>query len=489
MATDLSKTKLSYHRRLFIWLAGYSILLVGCVVIFQYHREKEFKADNINTQLQIINNYLLNEIEKGMQVGDIDLNDFHSFKDLRISIIDERGNVEYDNSLDMIPGTNHLDRKEISEAMRFGSGYMVRRHSESTGQTYFYSATKGADGSIVRTAVPYTVSLSGLLRADYGFLWFMGGVTFIMCVIGYFATRRLGQNISRLSTFARKAENGERISDTEPFPHDELGEISSNIVKMYSRLQKALWERDREHSAALHQQKEKERIKKQLTNNINHELKTPVSAIQVCLETLKEHDDLPPEKRIEFIDRCLVNSGRLRKLLADVSLITRMEDGSTSIEMSTVNLADIIAEVTEEARTTAQSKGFIIDNKVSVPLPIDGNRGMLESIFHNLIENAVSYSGGSKITINCRIDDSRITVTVADDGKGVDEEHLPRLFERFYRVDKGRSRAAGGTGLGLSIAKNAVLLHRGTIKVENRRTGGLIFTMTFPTSKKQSTGG
>lgn len=483
MATDMSGTKLTYHRRLFLWLAGYSLLLVGCFVVFQYNREKEFKADKINAQLQLINVYIINELEKGISIEDIPLDDFHSFNDLRISVIDPAGTVAYDNTLDTLPSSNHLSRREIAKAVVTGSGYTVR-HSESNGNTYFYAANKGDNGIIVRTAVPYTLSLNSLLRADYGFLWFMGFVTVVMCLLGYFATRRLGQHISRLNSFAECAEKGEKICDTESFPHDELGEISSHIVRLYARLQQALWERDREHSTALHEQKEKERIKKQLTNNINHELKTPVAAIQLCLETLKSHPDLNQEKRMEFIDRSLSNSDRLKKLLADVSLITRMEDGSAAIEMVPVNLADVIKDVVTETMPIARQKGFDIDIDLSGDMSLQGNRAMLESIFHNLIDNAVAYSGGNLITVRLtETDNGKTIITVADNGNGIAEEHLPRIFERFYRIDKGRSRAAGGTGLGLSIVKNAVLLHHGTIIVKNRPDGGLLFKITFPSNR------
>ncbi|MDE6458292.1 MAG: HAMP domain-containing histidine kinase [Muribaculum sp.] len=210
-------------------------------------------------------------------------------------------------------------------------------------------------------------------------------------------------------------------------------------------------------------------------------MKTPVAAIQVCLETLKAHPGLTEEKRMEFIDRSLANSDRLKKLLADVSLITRMEDGSDAIAMTRVNLSDIIAGVAEEMEPIARSKGFAIDNGVTGDITITGNRGILESIFRNLIDNAISYSGGTTVTIALiEKSNGKTTITLADNGNGVGDEHLSRLFERFYRIDKGRSRAAGGTGLGLSIVKNGVLLHRGAITVKNMAKGGLLFKMTFP---------
>lgn len=470
--------KVTYSQRLFIGLIGYSVLLVVCVLFFQYRREKDFKAEELNSQLQVINERIIHQIEDGN--SDINMFDTDTFKDLRISIIDSSGKIILDNSLDTLPNTNHLSRTEIAEALRKGSGYTLRRHSESTGATYFYSARKGSTGIIVRTAVPYSVSLNELLQADKGFLWFLGGLTIIMCTLGYFATRRVGQNIRRLKTFAENAENGIKIYDYEQFPHDELGQISNHIVRLYASLQQAISERDREHEATLHEQREKERIKKQLTNNINHELKTPVASMQVCLETLMSHPDMSKEKQTEFISRCFANNQRLRQLLADVSLITRMDDGAGSITRETIDLSDVITRVVEERKEVAEKNGFTIITDLEYPNEIYGNPSLLESVFFNLIDNAISYSGGNRITIRQhRGTTDSIIITLCDNGNGVAEEHLPRLFERFYRIDKGRSRAAGGTGLGLSIVKNAVQLHGGKITVSNNQHGGLCFQITL----------
>lgn len=480
-----SLNKLSYPQRLFVWLLGYSLLMVGCFVIFQYHREKEFKAEEIDKQLQLINTYILTELSEGHDVPDIKLDEFKPFNDIRVSVISDKGHIIYDNTLDSLPKTNHLDRQEIWDAMLNGSGYAVRRHSESTGNYYFYSARKGDYGNIVRTAVPYSVSFSSLLRPDYGFLWIMGTITLVMCVLGYFATRRVGLHISRLNKFAENAENGARISDTEPFPHDELGEISNHIVRLYSRLQQAVADRDSEHRAALHEQLEKERIKKQLTNNINHELKTPVASIKVSVETMLAHRNMSDEKQTLFLQRCLTNTERLQRLLTDVSLLTRMDDGSTSIIKEQVNLTDIINDVVEDRQIIAATKEMTIENYISRNIVMSGNQSLLEAVFNNLIDNAIVYSGGTKIKIeSISIGNDKIVIALSDNGCGVPSEHLPRLFERFYRIDKGRSRAAGGTGLGLSIVKNAVTLHGGDITAENQCSGGLLFKITFSRNSK-----
>lgn len=475
-----SLNSLTYPRRLFLWLLGYSALLVGCFIIFQYNREREFKSGEMNTRLQTINTYILTELEQGKEISQISLRDFHPFDDIRVSVISDEGRVVYDNSIDVLPGKNHLDREEIRSALAGDSGYTVRRHSESTGNYYFYSATRGDNGYIVRTAVPYSISLSALLKPDISFLWIMSIVTLAMCMLGYFATRRVGQHVTRLKKFADDVEKGTKISDTEPFPNDELGSISNNIVRLYARLQQANTEREREHKTALYEQREKERIKKQLTNNINHELKTPVASIKICVETLLAHPEMDSAKHDRFLQRCLTDADRLQKLLKDVALITRMDEGAAAIVKEDTDFSAIIRAVADDRRIVADSREIAIVNDVKGPLEMSGNPSLLEAIFSNLIDNAIAYSGGTTVKIALISEDERkIVVNVADDGSGVAAEHLPRLFERFYRIDKGRSRAAGGTGLGLSIVKNAVALHGGTITAENASTGGLCFRITL----------
>lgn len=472
--------RLTYHRRLFLGLVSFLWLMLMCFAMFQYHREKQFKAEELNARLQMTNDRIIDGLAHNTPM-DVLLSDAipENIPDLRISIINAAGKIIYDNSLDSLPGTNHLDREEISRAIKYGEGSTFRRHSESTGGTYFYAAKRG-DGYVVRSAVPYTLSLNQLLAADYTFLWIMIVVTVVMCIIGFFATRRVGRHVERLNRFAESAERGERIFDTEPFPHDELGDISNNIVRLYARLQQAITDRDREHRLALYEQAEKIRIKRQLTNNMNHELKTPVASMQVCLETLMAHKNMTEDKRNEFISRCHAANERLRKLLADVSVITRMEDGSDNIQKEPVSIKELVSGICNEYKEIAEEKGMEIANTISYDSPISGNPSLLSSIFRNLIDNALDYSGADRIEImDGVLDDVFLTLTFADNGSGVPTEHLPRIFERFYRIDKGRSRQAGGTGLGLSIVKNAVIWHGGTIKVENRKEGGLIFIFTL----------
>ncbi|MBO7317740.1 MAG: HAMP domain-containing histidine kinase [Bacteroidales bacterium] len=471
--------KLSYHKRLFLFFFAFSWTVVLCFVGFEYTREKQYKSKYLNAQLQMYNNNMLRCVEDGVSYDDYITLHEEPFDELRITIISLAGTVLYDSDIPLDMLDNHLNRPEVAEALKNGSAYNIGRQSTSDGRGYFYSATRGKE-IIVRTAIPYSASLRELLRADWSFVGIMMAINLTMCLLAYFATRRLGMTIERLNRFAAKAERGESFDEDEPFPNDELGSISNHIVQLYAQWQQTVKDRDIAYEAKMREEQEKIRIKKQLTNNINHELKTPVSSIQVCLETLLSGINLSEEKRQELIGQCYKNNERLRKLLGDVSLITRMEDGSQLISREAVNINSIINEISAELEIMADEERFTLHTDFNEQVIIDGNLSLIGSIFRNLTENAIAYSGGKNIYITLTENNERYCkIRFEDDGNGVDEKQLPRLFERFYRIDKGRSRQLGGTGLGLSIVKHAVLFHGGTITVTNRPNGGLCFEFSL----------
>ena len=446
---------------------------------FQYYREKQYKSEVLNAQLQVYNQQLIGMVENKLPYADYISSHEPPFDELRISIINLSGEVIYDNTLPHSSLDNHSQRPEIAQALKDGSAYRIGRYSSSDGREYFYSATRG-EQVIVRTAIPYTASLRGLLKTDWNFLGILIAISIAMNILGYFVTRRLGRNIERLNRFAAMAEKGESFDEEEQFSNDELGSISNHIVKLYGQWQQTIKDRDIAHEASLRQEQEKIRIKRQLTNNINHELKTPVASIQVCLETLLSGINLSEEKRQELIERCYSHNERLRRLLGDVSLITRMEDGSQLISREPVNINGIIDEINDELEIMPEDERFTLHVDFDEQVVINGNLSLIASIFRNLTENALAYSGGKNIYISLiENNDNYCRINFEDDGCGVGEDQLSRLFERFYRVDKGRSRQMGGTGLGLSIVKHAVQFHGGIITVDNRTSGGLKFDFTL----------
>lgn len=325
---------------------------------------------------------------------------------------------------------------------------------------------------------------SSINYIDEGIFFAIIGVAGVSIVIALMLAIRMSRNLRSLDRAVTAMENGADIESMPQFANDELGDLARHIIDLYSRLRDASDSIKREHENALHEHQEKLRIKRQLTNNINHELKTPVAAIQGYLETMTTSKDMTAEERDTFIAKSYAHCQRLTQLLNDVSTITRLEDGSSRIERESVDLRAIVDEVASEVALLPDDKRMRVNIDLPTPMLVLGNSTLLMSIVKNLMDNAIAYSGGRDIYVRCIAEDEeRYTIAFADNGIGVDEDHIGHIFERFYRIDKGRSRKLGGTGLGLSIVKNAVLFHGGDIAVANRKVGGLEFTFTLPKAK------
>ena len=343
-----SEIKMSFHKRLFLMLLAFSWAIVLCFIGFQYLREKEYKSEFLNAQLQQYNRHLLYTVEEGLPYEEFIATHDKPFDELRISIITLSGAVVYDNTISTDSLDNHLGRPEVANALAKGKGYNISRKSASDGRKYFYSATRG-ERVVVRTAIPYSNTLQDLLEADWSFLVVMISISFAMNILAYFTTRRIGKIIERVNRYEAEQE--------------------------------------------------KNRLKRQLTNNINHELKTPVASIQVCLETLLSEITLSEEKRQELIERCYTHNERLRKLLNEVSLITRMEDGSALISREKVIINEIIDEIAEELNVIPEDERLTLHTDFNEVIVIEGNTSLIASIFSNLTENAIAYSEGENIYI------------------------------------------------------------------------------------------
>ncbi|MBR4964458.1 MAG: sensor histidine kinase [Alistipes sp.] len=313
------------------------------------------------------------------------------------------------------------------------------------------------------------------------------GLALATVVVALLLAVRINRNIKSLERVATAMENGADIESMPEFARDELGDISRHIINLYGRLRIASESVEREHDKALHEEQEKLRIKRQLTNNINHELKTPVAAIQGYLETMITSKDMTDQERAKFIEKSYAHCQRLTQLLTDVSTITRLEDGSSRIEKESIDLRAIIDDIASEVALLGDDKRMRMNIDMPESLPVNGNYTLLTSIIKNLTDNAIAYSGGRDIYIKLvGSENGMYTITFADNGIGIDEDHIAHIFERFYRIDAGRSRKLGGTGLGLSIVKNSVLFHGGDISVKNRKVGGLEFTFTLPKAKGET---
>ena len=559
---------LTFSRKLFLSVITLFVAFAACFMLFQYQREKSYKTELLNTQLQNYNEQLYSYMA---DAGSLDsLKNYimtHMIPNLRVTIITPEGKVIFDSTdKNLEEFQNHSSRKEVQDALMYGSGYAINRFSESIdGEEFFYSAKYFPKHRIIlRSALPYNLSLTEHLEADMGYVWFTILICIILMVIFYRFTYKLGKSITNLQQFALKADKNEPIDMDilRTFPKNELGEISQHIITIYKRLHRAkealyiereklishlqtsheglgVFTKERkeilvnslftqyinnisdrnlastneiftipelkpiieflnknegnyskeEKRTALHlnknartftieciifqdlsfeisinditQEEEQARLKRQLTQNIAHELKTPVSSIQGYLETILSNPNIPKETVKTFLERSYAQSNRLTTLLRDISVLTRMDEAPEMMEREAVNLSLVVENIINEVNLGLEEKHIKVINLMPQALMINGNHSLLYSIFRNLMDNAIAYAGTNiQITINCfRQDDTFYYFSFSDSGVGVEEEHLTRLFERFYRVDKGRSRKLGGTGLGLAIVINAVLFH------------------------------
>ena len=329
-----SKKRFSYKAKLFSVVNVFFWILVFVFVSIQYSREREYKVELLDTRLQVYNNILLNEYAETGQLTNDAVNRLIPNKNIRVTLLDTKGNVLFE-SHNSSKIANHRNRPEIKNAIEHGHGYTIRRLSQVKDHEFFYSAS--ARGNvIVRTALPYNVELSAVLSSDMAYIWIVLGATLIVNIILYFAISRISLGVKALHDIANRARNGKiEDFDTDELSDDELGDAARSIFAIYKELQDRTAERDRSMQEALFEEKEKMRIKHQLTSNINHELKTPVQSIRGCFETLLDNE-LPKETERHLMESGYQSAMRLSNVLEVVSLITRITDAKATLPICPV---------------------------------------------------------------------------------------------------------------------------------------------------------
>ncbi|MGQ1786715.1 ATP-binding protein [Saccharicrinis sp. GN24d3] len=223
-------------------------------------------------------------------------------------------------------------------------------------------------------------------------------------------------------------------------------------------------------------------LKQQMTSNIAHELKTPVASVSGFLETILNNKDMEEDKKDYFIEKAFRQSNRLTALIEDIVVLNRIEEGVDSYEFEELSVSSIVKDTIDNCENLIREHQLTVNYNIAEDVKIKGNRALVCSVFQNLLDNSISYAGeGVNIDIDMyHEDDEFYYFSVIDNGVGIPEEHLSRIFERFYRVDPGRSRKMGGTGLGLAIVKHAVNIHKGEVSVKNAPKGGAEFYISLP---------
>ncbi len=351
-----------------------------------------------------------------------------------------------------------------------------RKSDKST----MYAARRSNNGEIACIVALARSAISEVDGPGVGFWLLMVAMLIGSAIVCYLSTGYLTQNIKALRNFARAAATGETEINKTGFSQDQLGEVFREIVKLYNERSKALEATQREHKLAMYAVEEKSRIKRQLTNNINHEIKTPVGVIRGYLDTVLASPDMDEKVKMQFLTRAHSNVLRLCNLLNDVSTITRLEESGANVHTTALDFHDLVLGVETDLVTSGALGNMEFHSNIPLGIMVKANNNLLTGAISNLMRNAANHSHGTRMELNFMVESEKYyTFAFFDDGTGVAEEHLPHLFERFYRVDAGRSRKAGGTGLGLPIVKNAIEAMGGSISVHNRRAGGLEFMFTL----------
>jgi two-component system sensor histidine kinase SenX3 len=223
-------------------------------------------------------------------------------------------------------------------------------------------------------------------------------------------------------------------------------------------------------------------VRRDFVANISHELKTPIGALSLLSEAVAASSD-DPEMVRHFAGKMSVTAKRLTELVQQIITLSKLQDTNPLREFELVDIGDLVSEAISQAQTNAESRQILLTAEISNDVNLFGDREQLVMAFHNLIENAINYSPEkTKVSISVSSDPKSVSVIVKDQGIGIPEGDLERIFERFYRVDPARSRETGGTGLGLSIVKHVASIHGGEVTVWSKPNEGSSFTMKFPRS-------
>lgn len=399
------------------------------------------KEKELLTYCRLINLALVEEYEVGVEVDYVKAAaDFSDEMGIRLTFIDTGGNVLADSAegAGYVEMENHLDREEVKEAVLNGSG-TDRRESSTVGTEFLYAADmlEYRGDKVLVTRVALEIDKLGIIND------FIVRTSLISSLIGIL--------------------------------------IAAVIAFLYtSKLMRPIHAMEKKLKATMEENKKAEQIRKDFVANVTHELKTPLTSISGFVETLQDGAAEDPAVRAKFLDIIAIEAARLKRLIEDILIISDIENKREVNTDSDINVRESIEEILASMKPIIEAKKIRIVTYYAYEIYIGGNPDRFKQMMVNLIENAVKYSNdGGTVTITAKKREGKVYISVTDEGIGISRENLPRIFERFYRVDKSRSQKVGGTGLGLAIVKHIAALFEAEIQVESEPGRGSTFTVIF----------
>ena len=441
--------KISYR----LFLMGFlGLLFTAALCIFVFHKAFTAQAwTGLEQEADLVS--------AGYEMTDQQPQELTHFvtEDLRITLISQDGSVLFESATDQ-PMENHLSRPEIKQAISDGVGKDIR-DSQTMGYETYYYAVLLPTGEILRVA------------QDAETIWSIYDSSIPAIVLSCVALMMAAAILAGLLT---KALVQPVLDMTEDLDHIQENVPYKELIPFAESI----------HSDRILRENN-EKMRQEFTANVSHELKTPLTSISGYAELI-ETGIAKPEDVQGFAQKIHVEATRMLQLVNDILQLSKLdsasETGSTPA-MEVVDLLDVAKECVERQKLNAR-RAYISLSYLGESAPVRGSRDLLDELCQNLCDNAIRYNrpgGKVQITTACSRD-GHCTLTVADNGIGIPKEAQSSVFERFYRVDKSRSKATGGTGLGLAIVKHIARIHGARIKLESRVDEGTTITVTFPTA-------
>ena len=430
-----------------IALLAIIVTLLGVTSIYYYLFENQVRKD-----LHVLADTL---VDSGVFEKDkLDQMVFES-QEVRVTWIDVEGTVIYDNWNNVQDMGNHMERPEIKAAFEKGKGDSIRTSDTMQMNTYYY-AVKISDGTVVRVARNASSGMSIFLNAMPVVLMITVLVLLVCVVLADYLTKQLLKPIADIANGLDKMNSG----NTREMEYKELEPFIQRIRTQHENILSAA------------------KMRQDFTASITHELKTPLTAISGYAELI-ENKMSTEEQNILFAGEIRKNSNRLLTLINDIIRLSELDHTEIGTDFELVDLYELARECAKNIEVNAKRRGvhFFLDGE---PCCVNGNRHMLYELMENLCENGIRYNKeGGYVRLGVGMENGRVVLKVEDNGIGIPDKHKDRVFERFYRVDKSRSKATGGTGLGLAIVKHIVAIHSAEIRLDSEEGKGTKIQIKF----------
>jgi len=465
------------HRKHSIWLyygASVAIILIALLLVTLYVADKfrDFFSDHLETVLEARARSIGLDIQAERPLPE-NLEAYclvlkPTDPDIRVTVVDSAGTVLCDSEADPAQMGNHRQRPEIMAALNGHTGSVIRFSNTVRAQLLYVTVLQHRPDSkpwVVRTALPLS-SIEQLLGEVFhtllGVLLVLVAAVFVVSIYLY---RKINPPLVEIRHGAERFARGRFEIQLPEYPVREIDALARDLNRMAIQLDRL------------------ENLRLDFVANVSHELKTPVTTIVGFVETLLEGAKDSPEELDQFLEIISRQAGRLAAIIDDLLTLSRLESAPLDeiLDLSEQNLEEILESCYQICRARADEKQISLTYECPVSIHIFADRSLLTQAVVNLVDNAIKYSrANTRVVIRGSETGAGVQIAVEDNGPGIDEQHVERLFERFYRVDKARSRKLGGTGLGLAIVKHIVSVHGGQVKVETRIGKGSTFIILLP---------